>query len=614
MPTDSTPDATPPIPGNTAAGNTGTRAEIFAWCLYDWAISAYSTLSITMLMIYITSVLAPGGAGNLIWAYGISGTMLIAAIASPVLGAVADAHASKRFWLALMTLLGAGGAIGMAVVSEDQVYLAVGFFLLAQIGYETSQCFYNGFLPEIANDETMNPVSARGFGLGYIGGGLALVIAIAVAMNGDKLGFPHADAPDNDYHYTDGNTLVVEVTPGEYDVILRAGDPGRRREGMLFVVGDVSLAPISAAAGEIVERSAHVDADSGRIEIAIAGDGGDRGDAPSAVINSLRLVKTDDERTASLDFVTVGSSLAEGYLSVRPTDDFPVAIADVIQRDESEPPATEASLITSFGWTTPNVAARDAVKPLRLRAALGLMGVWWGLFALPTIFLLRDRGEPKGPRQSLAAAAVGGLKQVTTTLRSVRRFPMLFIFLVAFLVYNDGVQTVITQAGPFAQEAFNITAEDLMMVVLMIQFVALPGALGVGWISERVGPYRTLLGCLAVWVLLLFAAFFVTTIGQFWCMGFVVALVLGGTQSVSRAVMGLMTPEKQAAEFFGFFNLSGKAASPMGPFLFGTILALTKSPHIAILSLLVFFVVGTLLVIRIDIPRGQREARAADAA
>jgi UMF1 family MFS transporter len=242
------------------------------------------------------------------------------------------------------------------------------------------------------------------------------------------------------------------------------------------------------------------------------------------------------------------------------------------------------------------------------------MGAWWGLFALPTIFVLRDRGTPKGPRQSLVAAGVGGLKQVVGTLGSVRRFPMLFIFLVAFLVYNDGVQTVITQAGPFAQEAFNITAEDLMLVVLMIQFVALPGALGVGWISERVGPYRTLLGCLAVWILLLFAAFFVTTVGEFWCMGFVVALVLGGTQSVSRAVMGLMTPETQSAEFFGFFNLSGKAASPVGPFLFGTILALTNSPHIAILSLLVFFVLGMLLVVRIDIPRGQREAQAAGVA
>ncbi|MCA9100651.1 MAG: hypothetical protein KDA63_05865, partial [Planctomycetales bacterium] len=107
-----TPDATPP-----GSRRLGTRTEIFAWCMYDWAISAYSTLSITMLMIYITTAIAPGEAGNLIWAYGISGTMLIAAVASPVLGAVADAHASKRFWLALMTLLGVGGALGMAAVS-----------------------------------------------------------------------------------------------------------------------------------------------------------------------------------------------------------------------------------------------------------------------------------------------------------------------------------------------------------------------------------------------------------------------------------------------------------------------------------------------------------------
>ena len=611
MPTDSTPDT-------STTGNTGTRAEIFAWCLYDWAISAYSTLSITMLMIYITTVLAPGDAGNLIWAYGISGTMLVAAVASPVLGAIADAHASKRFWLALMTLLGVGGAIGMALVSEDQFYVAVGFFLLTQIGYETSQCFYNGFLPEIANDETMNRVSAWGFGLGYVGGGLALVIGIAMAMFGDRLGFPHAAAPDNDYHYTSGNTFIVEVHPGEYDVTVRSGDPARSRDGTHFVIGDAALVRVSTKAGEFFEHSERVDATNGRIEVAISGVGRD-GSTPTAIINAMRITRVDDDVSVTLNFGTTNSSVADASIGVHPTDTFPMFASKAIGRFDAatkdDPSAqTRAKHVQSLGWNTPEVAARDAVKPVRLRATLGLMGTWWGLFALPTILLLRDRGHPKGPRQSLVAAGVGGLRQVITTLRHVRRFPMLFTFLVAFLIYNDGVQTVITQAGPFAQEAFSITAEDLMLVVLMIQFVALPGALAVGWISERVGPYRTLLGCLAVWVLLLFAAFFVTTVGEFWAMGFVVALVLGGTQSVSRAVMGLMTPESQSAEFFGFFSLSGKAASPLGPFLFGTILAITKSPHIAILSLLVFFVVGTLLVVRVDIPRGQREAQAADAA
>ncbi|MCA9100004.1 MAG: MFS transporter, partial [Planctomycetales bacterium] len=483
-----------------------------------------------------------------------------------------------------------------------------------QIGYETSQCFYNGFLPEIADDETMNRVSAWGFGLGYVGGGLALVIAIWVALHGDQLGMPHAAAPDNDFHEAAGNTFEVAVVPGTYQVAVRSGDPGRDRTDLAITINGQTTSPVTAA-HEVVERDARIVVTDQPISVTIAGD--DAHDK-SGVINALRIENVADGQVVSLDFGTLESSVADGHVAVYPSDVYPLSREKLIARGEARAAAAATApdvpaFVESVGWETPDVVARDAVKPVRLRATLALMGLWWGLFSLPTFLLLRDRGQPKGPRQSVVAAARAGLKQVVNTLRSVRRFPMLFTFLIAFLIYNDGVQTVITQAGPFAQEAFDISAEDLMLVVLMIQFVALPGALAVGRISELVGPYRTLLGCLAIWVLLLFAAFFVTTVTEFWLMGVVVALVLGGTQSVSRAVMGLMTPESRSAEFFGFFNLSGKAASPLGPFLFGTILALTKSPHLAILSLLVFFVVGTLLVVRVDIPRGRHEAQAADA-
>jgi UMF1 family MFS transporter len=149
---------------------------------------------------------------------------------------------------------------------------------------------------------------------------------------------------------------------------------------------------------------------------------------------------------------------------------------------------------------------------------------------------------------------------------------------------------------------------ELVQVILMIQFIALPGALAVGWIADRAGQKQTLIGCLLVWIVLLVCAFYITTKGQFWALAAVAALVLGGTQSVSRAVMGQMTPPSRAAEFFGFFNLSGKATSMFGPVFFSTILAATGSAHWAIVSLLVFFVAGTLIILPLDVKRGQREA------
>jgi UMF1 family MFS transporter len=133
--------------------------------------------------------------------------------------------------------------------------------------------------------------------------------------------------------------------------------------------------------------------------------------------------------------------------------------------------------------------------------------------------------------------------------------------------------------------------------------------LGVGWIADRLGAKTTLLSCLVIWCGLLVAAYFVREKWQFWCLGVVLSLVMGGTQSVSRAVMGAMTPAAKTAEFFGFFNLSCRATSMVGPILFAQMLVLTKSANVAIVSLLVFIVLGALVVARVDLPRGIKQAK-----
>jgi UMF1 family MFS transporter len=245
----------------------------------------------------------------------------------------------------------------------------------------------------------------------------------------------------------------------------------------------------------------------------------------------------------------------------------------------------------------------------RFRLGLLLMGLWWGLFSLPMLLVVKDRQMPSRASHSIFAAARQGVREVWSTLSHLRRYRMLVIFLVGFLVYNDGVQTMITQASVFATSVLDMTTAELGSVILMIQFVALPGALAVGWAADHISQKGTLMACLAVWVILLIGAFFITEKWQFWTMAVFAALVLGGTQSVSRTIMGLMTPEARSAEFFGFFNLSGKAASMIGPIVFTTTFAATGSAHLAILSLLVFFLAGWAIVAPLNVARGQREAR-----
>jgi UMF1 family MFS transporter len=151
---------------------------------------------------------------------------------------------------------------------------------------------------------------------------------------------------------------------------------------------------------------------------------------------------------------------------------------------------------------------------------------------------------------------------------------------------------------------------ELAMVVLMIQFVATPAAFAVGWLGDRIGAKPTLILCLVIWCGLLVAAFYTTTKTQFWYLGVVLALVMGGTQSISRAVMGSMTPPAKTAEFFGFFNLSCRATSMFGPILFAQVLVWTKSANLAILSLLVFIIAGMLIVLGINQRRGIEQAQA----
>ena len=245
----------------------------------------------------------------------------------------------------------------------------------------------------------------------------------------------------------------------------------------------------------------------------------------------------------------------------------------------------------------------------QLRAGILVMGLWWGLFTLPTIWILRDRGAHPVRRPPAARLVAGAFSEVGRTLRSVRHYRMLAMFLLAFLLYNDGIQTVFSQAPTFAIKILDFQKEELIRLVLLIQFVALPGAMLVGWLADRFGQKRVLMTCLGIWVALVTSAYFVETKTQFWMLGMILALVMGGTQSVSRAIMGMMTPASRTAEFFGFFNLSGRATGFLGPFIFGAIIAAYDSARLAVLSLIVFFILGWIVAGLVNIEQGCREAQ-----
>ena len=204
------------------------------------------------------------------------------------------------------------------------------------------------------------------------------------------------------------------------------------------------------------------------------------------------------------------------------------------------------------------------------RISFVVVSMWWALFAVPTFLFVRERAkkEGRGPRRSYAAIGFGRLAQ---TFREIRRYRQLALFLVAFLIYNDAIQTVIVMATPFGSQEIGMSQGELIACFLMIQGVALFGSIGFGFLVDRVGNKRAVGLSLVVWLACIAVATGVQTRAMFWAMSVVIALVLGGSQSASRSMMAAFTPREKSAEFFGFYAISGKLASLVGPLVFGIV-------------------------------------------
>jgi UMF1 family MFS transporter len=193
-------------------------------------------------------------------------------------------------------------------------------------------------------------------------------------------------------------------------------------------------------------------------------------------------------------------------------------------------------------------------------------------------------------------------------LRKVARNRPLLVFIVAFMLFNDGVQTTIALAAVYATETLGLDITMVIGGVLVVQFIAFFGAMGFGRLASRIGTRRALLASIVIWAGVTLAAFFLP-VGQaapFLALAVVIGLVLGGTQALSRSLYGSMIPEEQSAEFYGFYSVFSKFSSIWGPFAFAFVRQVTGSARLAILSIALFFIVGGLLFRTVDIEKGRQ--------
>lgn len=250
-----------------------------------------------------------------------------------------------------------------------------------------------------------------------------------------------------------------------------------------------------------------------------------------------------------------------------------------------------------------NISQGDAA-----RFSIVSAGVWWLGFGFFAISRIRERGAQRRLPPGATYLSVG-FKQLAGTLREIRKYPMTLRYLFAYLIYNDGIQTVILVAALFGAQELGMEVGELTLVILMVQVVAFIGALLFGRVAVRFGAKQTIILSLIIWsAVSIWAQVSLASKIEFWVLAAVVALVLGGSQALSRSLFSMMIPREKEAEFFSFYEISDRGTSWIGPALFTWVQVQTGSMRTALFSLIVLFVGGLVLLTTVDVRRAIRES------
>jgi UMF1 family MFS transporter len=249
---------------------------------------------------------------------------------------------------------------------------------------------------------------------------------------------------------------------------------------------------------------------------------------------------------------------------------------------------------------------------MAVRLSLASVGVWWLLFSIPLF-----RRVPEPPRPEVpdgygdSGLVVIGFRRLMETFRELRRYKQAMLLLVAFLIYNDGIQTIIRMATTFGSQ-IKIDQNAMITALLITQFIGVPFAFLFGMIAGRIGPKIAVFAGLAVYALIIALAYFMTSAAHFYALAILVGMVQGGTQSLSRSMFASMIPKHKSSEFFAFFGVFERYAGILGPLIFAVMVQATGESRNAILAVLSFFVVGGALLALVDVDAGRRAARLAE--
>ncbi len=244
-----------------------------------------------------------------------------------------------------------------------------------------------------------------------------------------------------------------------------------------------------------------------------------------------------------------------------------------------------------------------------IRLSFISVGLCWLLFSLPLFRHVAEPATSNSGTQNIWATSFQAIFQLKKTFAQLKNYPEVLMFLLAFWAYSDGIGTIMNMATIYGREV-GIGTNDLIKAILVVQFLGVPCSFAFGPITDKIGPKKALMLTLSVYTFISIVGYFMTTTWHFWILAVGVASVQGASQAISRSVFAQMVPLKHSGEFFGLFSVSSKFAGLFGPLVFGVLAEQTGGSRLSVLFIVLLFVVGMVLLSRVDIEAGKRRAQA----
>jgi UMF1 family MFS transporter len=425
----------------------GNKKAIFGWAMYDWANSAFATTVMAAFFPVLFKQFWSAGADPVVSTAKLGLANSIAGIAvalcAPVLGAIADKGGVKKKLLFFFAFIGVVTTSSLYLVSKGNWHMAVALYIFAVVGFSGGNIFYDSLITGVASDENMDSVSALGFSLGYLGGGILFAVNVWMVLRPETFGI--------------------------------------------------------ADAGEAVKIS---------------------------------------------------------FLSV---------------------------------------------------------SVWWAVFSIPVFLFVKEPAHISG--ESTLNMISAGLVELKNTFHEIRHLKVIFLFLIAYWLYIDGVDTIIRMAIDYGM-SIGFEFKDLIVALLITQFIGFPSSLGFGYLGEKIGTKRAIFIAIGVYLSVSIWGAFMQNVHEFYILAAVVGLVQGGIQALSRSFYAKIIPVDKSAEYFGFYNMIGKFSVIIGTFVIGSTGLLVKSmgyssniaSRVGITSISIFFIAGGILLYFVSEEKGRKEA------